>query len=91
MQGLGALSYKLSVLRACDAHQAQRRRFVRDWSAARSTGDRTRTYDLHHVKVLLYQLSYLRLEEWAGMDSNHRKQTLADLQSAPFDRSGTYP
>ena len=25
------------------------------------------------------------------MDSNHRKQTLADLQSAPFDRSGTYP
>ena len=60
MQGLGALSYKLSVLRACDAHQAQRRRFVRDWSAARSTGDRTRTYDLHHVKVLLYQLSYLR-------------------------------
>ena len=62
-----------------------------------ATGDRTRTYDLHHVKVLLYQLSYLRFTEiqnfpkWAGMDSNHRKQTLADLQSAPFDRSGTYP
>ncbi len=55
------------------------------------TEDRTRTYDLHHVKVLLYQLSYPRIEHWAGMDSNHRKQTLADLQSAPFDRSGTYP
>ncbi len=27
------------------------------------TGDRTRTYDLHHVKVLLYQLSYLRMGE----------------------------
>ena len=27
----------------------------------RDTGDRTRTYDLHHVKVLLYQLSYLRI------------------------------
>ncbi len=31
------------------------------------------------------------MERWAGMDSNHRKQALADLQSAPFDRSGTYP
>ena len=28
---------------------------------------------------------------WAGMDSNHRNRTIADLQSAPFDRSGTYP
>ena len=27
----------------------------------KDTGDRTRTYDLHHVKVLLYQLSYLRI------------------------------
>lgn len=27
----------------------------------KDTGDRTRTYDLHHVKVLLYQLSYLRM------------------------------
>ena len=25
------------------------------------------------------------------MDSNHRNRTIADLQSAPFDRSGTYP
>ncbi len=28
---------------------------------------------------------------WAGMDSNHRKRKLADLQSAPFNHSGTYP
>ncbi len=25
------------------------------------------------------------------MDSNHRKLTLADLQSAPFSHSGNYP
>lgn len=28
---------------------------------------------------------------WAGKDSNLRSPKTADLQSAPFDRSGTYP
>jgi hypothetical protein len=28
---------------------------------------------------------------WVEMDSNQRKLTLADLQSAPFSRSGIYP
>ena len=28
---------------------------------------------------------------WAGMGSNHRKRELVDLQSTPFDHSGTYP
>ena len=28
---------------------------------------------------------------WRGVDSNHRKLTLADLQSAPFGHSGTTP
>ena len=28
---------------------------------------------------------------WAGVDSNHRSLTTADLQSAPFSHSGTYP
>lgn len=28
---------------------------------------------------------------WAGMDSNHRSLATADLQSAPFSHSGTYP
>ena len=28
---------------------------------------------------------------WAGMDSNHRSREAADLQSAPFNHSGTYP
>ena len=28
---------------------------------------------------------------WAGVDSNHRSLATADLQSAPFSLSGTYP
>ena len=28
---------------------------------------------------------------WAGLDSNQRRRTPAELQSAPFDRSGTDP
>ena len=28
---------------------------------------------------------------WAGVDSNHRSLATADLQSAPFSHSGTYP
>ena len=28
---------------------------------------------------------------WVEMDSNQRKLTLADLQSAPFSHSGIYP
>ncbi len=33
----------------------------------------------------------LSWREWAGMGSNHRKRELVDLQSTPFDHSGTYP
>ena|SRR3989344_216353 len=29
--------------------------------------------------------------QWAGRDSNPRRPKPADLQSAPFDRFGTYP
>ena len=29
--------------------------------------------------------------KWEVMDSNHRRRTPADLQSAPFDRSGNFP
>ena len=28
---------------------------------------------------------------WAGMDSNHRSRKATDLQSVPFNHSGTYP
>lgn len=31
------------------------------------------------------------LLNWAGVDSNHRSLATADLQSAPFSHSGTYP
>ena len=33
----------------------------------------------------------LNLKVWAGVDSNHRSLATADLQSAPFSLSGTYP
>ncbi len=32
-----------------------------------------------------------KLKWWVEMDSNQRKLTLADLQSAPFSHSGIYP
>ncbi len=31
------------------------------------------------------------IQWWGRMDSNHRRRTPADLQSAPFGRSGTPP
>jgi hypothetical protein len=30
-------------------------------------------------------------QKWAGLDSNQRRHKPADLQSAPFGHSGTYP
>ena len=32
-----------------------------------------------------------RVGEWEEMDSNHRRRTPADLQSAPFGHSGIFP
>ena len=53
---------------------------------------------------MLYQLSYFRIyttdrisrpkvvtTPWAVMDSNHRRLTPAELQSAPFGHSGNCP
>ena len=53
---------------------------------------------------MLYQLSYFRIyttdrisrpkavtTSWAVMDSNHRRLTPAELQSAPFGHSGNCP
>ncbi len=34
---------------------------------------------------------YKPFREWAGLDSNQRRRKPADLQSAPFGHSGTYP
>ena len=34
---------------------------------------------------------WLEMKWWVEMDSNQRKLTLADLQSAPFSHSGIYP
>ncbi len=61
-------------------------------------GEGVRTLDPKLGRLVLYQLSYTRLwssqqvkEWWRGKDSNLRRYTPADLQSAPFGRSGTTP
>lgn len=60
-------------------------------------GEEARTLDPQLGRLVLYQLSYTRIKKqshhqwWRGMDSNHRRHTPADLQSAPFGHSGTTP
>src|SRR5438445_5321686 len=60
-------------------------------------GDGTRTRDIQLGRLELYQLSYSRSNRgrasgwWRGKDSNLRRHQPADLQSAPFGRSGTPP
>ncbi len=40
-----------------------------------------------HQLILFVSVS----KHWAGLDSNQRRRKPADLQSAPFGHSGTYP
>ena len=45
-------------------------------------------------KARTLPLSYTRITQgfwWKGLDSNQRRRTPADLQSAPFSHSGTLP
>ena len=51
------------------------------------------TRDLFLTKEALYPWATLanHLAVWVVMDSNHRSRKTADLQSAPFGRSGNYP
>ena len=59
----------------------------------------TWTRDLFLTKEVLYHwaITAIRLSPdtllcvWAKMDSNHRRRTPADLQSAPFGHSGICP
>ena len=55
--------------------------------------DEAQTRDPQLGRLMLYQLSYFRILYcwWVVMDSNHRSRKTADLQSAPFGRSGNYP
>ena len=71
----------------------------------RGAGDRARTGDIQLGRLTLYQLSYSRRfccpspspclvslpRWWRVVDLNHCRLTPADLQSAPFDRSGNPP
>ncbi|MDB4959650.1 MAG: hypothetical protein JWO36_7219 [Myxococcales bacterium] len=66
-------------------------------------GEGTRTLDNQLGRLELYQLSYTRRFDlrfsgrqpgrrwWRKVDSNHRSHKTADLQSAPFGRSGIPP
>src|SRR5206468_6836547 len=67
-------------------------------STSNGAGDGNRTRDPELGRLALYHLSYSRRssfvsspEEWRGEDSNLRRQSPADLQSAPFGHSGTSP
>ena len=61
--------------------------------------DGAQTRDPQLGRLMLYRLSYFRdlnacfykSEEWAVMDSNHRRRKPAELQSAPFGHSGNCP
>src|SRR5919201_2819241 len=58
-------------------------------------GNGIRTRDIQLGRLTLYQLSYSRASSpawwWREKDSNLRRREPADLQSAPFGRSGIPP
>src|SRR5713101_1683723 len=65
-------------------------------SCRRGAGNVIRTRDIQLGRLTLYQLSYsrgFRFPEWwwREKDSNLRRREPADLQSAPFGRSGIPP
>ena len=64
------------------------------WQKLFRAEDEAQTRDPQLGRLMLYQLSYFRIREnwlWAKMDSNHRRNYPADLQSAPFGHSGIRP
>src|SRR5947199_9663212 len=60
-------------------------------STSNGAGDGNRTRDPELGRLALYHLSYSRVSKWRGEDSNLRRHTPADLQSAPFGHLGTSP
>jgi hypothetical protein len=80
--GTPSLPRKYSTSEPCER--------ILDWD--NGAGEEARTLDFHLGRVALYQLSYARIKKWwRGIDSNNRRLTPADLQSAPFGHSGTTP
>src|SRR5690554_2450120 len=57
----------------------------------RKAEDEIRTRDPQLGRLTLYQLSYFRRNKWWKKDLNLRRLSPADLQSAPFNRSGIPP
>src|SRR5256885_6788846 len=68
-------------------------RFPSSVASRFGAGNGIRTRDIQLGRLTLYQLSYSRAVSlwWREKDSNLRRREPADLQSAPFGRSGIPP
>ncbi|GEM_PF-2873298 len=68
---------------------------VNRWSGKRDSNPRPRAWKARALPTELFPLIdtplMLRSAQWRGEDSNLRRHKPADLQSAPFGRSGTSP
>src|SRR5262249_26493277 len=65
---------------------------TRIWSGKRDSNQRPRAWKARALPTELFPLCYGGPRVWwRGEDSNLRRRTPADLQSAPFGRSGTSP
>ena len=64
---------------------------LQDLQAKEFALERYRSEDQLTKKGTLRLPRLLQIKWWVEMDSNQRKLTLADLQSAPFSHSGIYP
>ncbi len=82
------LPYQGSALPLSHASQKQLSNYRNN-----GAGEEARTLDFQLGRLALYQLSYTRKQKkwWREVDSNHRRLTPADLQSAPFSHSGITP
>ena len=78
---------------ARDRSDRQGRRAAGRWSGKRDSNPRPSAWKADALAAELFPLKGLpdRGEWWMGKDSNLRRREPADLQSAPFGRSGTHP
>ena len=68
-------------------HKKKTTAVVVSWSGRRGSNSRPSAWKADALSTeLLPQCCW-----WVVMDSNHRSRKTADLQSAPFGRSGNYP
>jgi hypothetical protein len=63
----------------------------KEWSGRRGSNSRLPPWKGGALPTELRPQKVIYIKWWRGMDSNHRRLTPADLQSAPFGHSGTTP